>query len=697
MSSSLKRYSLVASAAAMLTGFLALAGWWLDISVLKGVFPGLATMKANTAISFLLAGVSLYLLLTGWMGRRGRVIALACAGAVTVIALLTLGQYMLDREMGIDQLLFEDVSTPSASHPGRMSPVTAAGFFCLCLALLMLDIRRALGFVQGLMLAVFLISLIALVGYIYDVEFLYRVAPFSSMALHTVIGFILLSTAVLCARPDRGFMKIIAGSDAGGIMARRLLPAVIALPLAIGWINLLAAQRGIYSHELRIAVVTVTSIIVFGTLIWLNARSLFQMEAERRQAEKKFEELLESAPDAMVIVNEEGEIVLVNSQTEKLFGYRRENILGRKVEMLVPEQYRGIHKKHRAEYFTQPQARSMGQERDLYGRREDGSQFPISVSLSPLVTKEGTLVTAAIRDVTDRKRAEEALAEQSDELTRQAAELARSNAELSQFAYVASHDLQEPLRAIAGCVQLLQHRFEGELDSRTQELISHTVDGATRMQSLINDLLTLSRVGARGEPFKSIDSSIPLERALANLRASIAESSAVVTHGPLPEVNADPTQLTQLFQNLVGNAMKFRSDEALPIVHISAEQQERHGDTETVDSTTSRGHGDSFTSSPRPPVTASLPHGEWVFSVRDNGIGIEPEYSERIFGVFQRLHTRKEYPGTGIGLAICKKIVERHGGRIWVESEPGKGATFYFTLPDLNRGRDSGGRMKGEG
>jgi light-regulated signal transduction histidine kinase (bacteriophytochrome) len=232
------------------------------------------------------------------------------------------------------------------------------------------------------------------------------------------------------------------------------------------------------------------------------------------------------------------------------------------------------------------------------------------------------------------------------ELQETAAKLARSNADLEQFAYVASHDLKEPLRAISGSIQILQERYNHQLDHDADDVIKHTVDGATRMQTLIDDLLTYSRLTTREAPLRPTDCSEILRDALANLKSSINESKAVITSDPLPVVKADSTQLLQVFQNLVGNGIKYRSQRT-PKIHVGVEDK----------------------------------GGEWLFSVSDNGIGIAPQYAERIFRIFQRLHTRKEYSGTGIGLAVCKKIVERHGGCIWVESEPEEGSTFFFTLP----------------
>ena len=234
----------------------------------------------------------------------------------------------------------------------------------------------------------------------------------------------------------------------------------------------------------------------------------------------------------------------------------------------------------------------------------------------------------------------------NEQLHQKTEDLTRSNRELEQFAYVASHDLQEPLRMVTSYVQLLSQRYKDKLDRDADEFIDFAANGATHMYQLINDLLAYSRVGTRGNPFELVDCEDVFQKSLKNLKVAVEESGAEVTHDPLPKAIADFSQLEQLFQNLIGNGIKFHGEES-PRVHISA-----------------RPNGDY-----------------WVFSVHDNGIGIAPEYKERIFVIFQRLHVKDKYPGTGIGLAICKKIVERHGGHIWVESEPQKGATFYFTLP----------------
>ncbi len=364
-------------------------------------------------------------------------------------------------------------------------------------------------------------------------------------------------------------------------------------------------------------------------------------DAERRvvQAEARYRGLLEAAPDAMVVVDTRGEIVLLNVRAEKQFGYGRDELIGQPVTQIIPagfaERIIADDLRSAADALTQV----IGTGIELVARRRDGTEFPIEIMLSPLDSADGILVTAAIRDISARKAAEE-------ELRGKIEELARSNEELGQFAHIASHDLQEPLRMVASYTQLLSRRYKGRLDPDADEFIAFAVDGAGRMQRLIEDLLAYSRVGTDGAELVDVSSEEALRQALVNLRTLIEESGAVVTHDPLPAVRGDETQIVQVFQNLVANALKYRGND-VPKVHVSAA-------IDGVD--------------------------RWRFAVTDNGIGIDPKHFERIFEMSQRLHTQDEYPGTGIGLAICKRIVERHGGTIWVDSQPAHGSTFRFTL-----------------
>jgi PAS domain S-box-containing protein len=383
-------------------------------------------------------------------------------------------------------------------------------------------------------------------------------------------------------------------------------------------------------------------ILVTAAIRDITARKTAEKYLARMEG--RYRGLLEAAPDAMLVVNPLGEIVLLNAQAEKQFGYRRDELLGQPVKNLIPTGFAERLVADGLRSAEEALAQQIGTGIELTGRRKNGSAFPIEIMLSPLESADGILVTAAIRDITARITAEAALLQKVEELN-------RSNEELGHFAYVASHDLQEPLRMVASYTQLLSRRYKGKLDADADEFIAFAVDGASRMQKLIQDLLTYSRVGTKGRELLESSSQEALQQALVNLRGAIEGSGAQVTHDPLPAVLADGRQLTQLFQNLVGNAIKYQNP-GVPRIHVSA---------------------------------VNSGGKKWTFSVKDNGIGIDPQYYEKIFGMFQRLHRREEFAGTGIGLAICKKIVERHGGGISVESQPGQGSTFRFALASSER------------
>lgn len=496
-------------------------------------------------------------------------------------------------------------------------------------------------------------------------------------------------------------------------------------------------------------------------------------ETHLAQMEARYRGLLEAAPDAMVVVNAEGEIVLLNLQAEKQFGYSRDELVGQPVKNIIPHGFAERLIADGARTAAEALAQQIGTGIELIGHRKDGSEFPIELMLSPLESAEGILVTAAIRDVTsrhadhealraseewhrmavevtemgtwiwdteqdelswsdnfrrmfglpsddvlnyesilqythpddrpgldrsvkttlesgtpfdvehrviwpdssvhwiasrgglrrntdgravtlqgttlditERKSAQEAI-RQREAMQRASLELMRSNDDLQQFAYVAAHDLQEPLRMVSSYTQLLAERYRGRLDVDADQYIAFAVDGASRMQLLIGDLLAYCQVGTATKDFRETSVTDALEEALLNLQGAIHESGGTVTHDALPTLFVDRAQLIQLFQNVVGNAIKYRSAEP-PRIHVSAMKN---------------------------------PAGEWVFSMRDNGLGVDPRYYEKIFVMFKRLHDRSEFSGTGIGLALCKKIAERHDGRMWVQSTSGKGSTFFLALP----------------
>ncbi len=372
-------------------------------------------------------------------------------------------------------------------------------------------------------------------------------------------------------------------------------------------------------------------------------------EVALRESEERYRKLVELSPD-IIAIHSEGRILFSNFEGAKLFGVSDPSqLIGKDIFEIVHPDYHEIARE-RIQKMLEEGERTPPIEEKLI--KFDGSVMDVEVASVPFTYQDRTAILSIAHDITERKRAEEKLRllleltdrerQRADEL---ATELAHSNTELEQFAYVASHDLQEPLRTVTNFTELLAKRYKGKLDKDADEFIGFVVDGSTRMQRMINDLLEYSRVGTRGKPFQPTDCEIVFNEAIANLKVTIEGSGAAITHDPLPTITADRSQMVQLLQNLLSNAIKFCKEK--PSVHVSARQE----------------------------------GNDWVFSVCDNGIGIAPEFFDRLFQIFQRLHTRSEYPGTGIGLAICKKIVERHGGRIWVESEVGKGSTFYFTIP----------------
>ncbi len=680
----------------MAIGSIVLLGWIFNSRHLILLLPTMIAMNPVTAGLLVLLGVSLWRLGAAREGGAGGRDAwvLVLAGLVALAGALKLTDYLFTWPFHIDHLLFPGRLDLPGDYPlSEMSPNTAVVFLLSGTALLLFDleVRRDLRPAQLMVLMVGLIALLALVGYTYHVLQLYQVGTASPMSLDEAICFAAFSLGFLAARPDRGIMNLITSPTTGGMVARRLLPMAVFTPWLLGALLLMGEQAGYYERESVASLFSIASIIIFTALIWWNAKLLYRADLERTQTERRIavqhdvtrvlaqsSNLAEAAPRILQTVCQTlrwplGGLWMVNESADTICCLQMWHLpsqplaafaewsrcrglplgvgvpgrvwaLGQPVLATDPVTTDSCPRAAvaepaglRAAYgFPIRLAGEIFGVMEFFSRQREAPDEVLVEMLSGVGSQIGQFI--------ERTRAEE-------QLRQTTANLQRSNTDLQQFAYVASHDLTEPLRMVASYLQLLADRYGKKLDAQAQEFIGFAVDGAKRMQALIQDLLAYSRVDLRGRSLEPIDTEQVFGAAISNLKVAIEESGAAISHEPLPRVLADGVQLTQVFQNLLGNGIKFRGA-AAPRLEVGAHRQ----------------------------------GNEWVFSVRDNGIGINPKDFDRLFVIFQRLHTRQEYAGTGLGLAICKKILERHGGRIWVESTPNKGSTFLFTLPVMEEG-----------
>jgi signal transduction histidine kinase len=691
----LPAFSKVASGLVVAIGGTVLLGWIFKFELVQPM-PSTARMNPITAWAFILAGASLWLLGEAETipkmksQNRRRICGMILAGLVALIGVVKMSDYVFGFGFHIDQFMFPDKLEGLGDSPlNEMAPNTALNFFLCGLALLLLDVETRSGFRFGqvFVLTAGLIALLALIGHGYRVLSFYRFGGAIPMALETAIAFTAFCLGYTAVRPKHGFMIIITSPSTGGAVARRLLPMAIIIPWVLGAVLLAGEKAGYLERAFGVSIFAVSSIVIFTGLIWWNAKLLYLADLERARAARRLAvqhnatrvlaEATNWADAAPRILRALGETL--GWQAAMLWRFDQPGGMARCAESWSAPQASleefieisrntplakrpclpggGACGSGQAAWIPDVTAdqtfvrRAAAIKAGLHG----AFCFPIQLGQEnfgaiecfsrDVQTVDETLLEMLvglgnqISQFIERARAQEQLKETT-------ANLERSNIELQQFASVASHDLFEPLRMVISFLQLLAQGYSAKLDKEAQEFIGFAIDGARRMQALINDLLAYSRLDVRGRLLEPMASEKALAAAIANLKVAIEESGATIAHDPLPRVKADDVQLTQVFQNLIANALKFRG--ATP---------------------------------PRIEVGVSRNDSEWTFFVRDNGIGIDPRDFDRVFVIFQRLHTRKEYAGTGMGLAICKKIIERHGGRIWVESGPGKGSTFFFTLP----------------
>jgi PAS domain S-box-containing protein len=774
-------------------GLLALAGWLLDIPTLTSLLPGMATMKANTALGFILSGISLWSLNHGQTKNPIRLLPTGCAGIVLLIAVLTLGEYALNRDLGIDQLLFKDELTPQNIHPGRMSPATALNLFLVGLALLLLSVNQFSRLKESCTILALIISLVVLIGYAYGVPSLYQFFPFSSVALPTALTFAILCLGILFARPELGMMKIFSSDKLGGGMARRLTPAAVVIPILMGWLFLNGQRMGWYDSTLRLVLFAMSNVIIFAFLIGWNADLLSRVDVERRQiedalrnSEERFAIVFRSSPTPIALTRvADGRTLDVNDAFCKLFGYARGEAIGHtslELGIIDPEaqQKRVQHVKETG----------MIQNMEIKARNRYGNPLDLLISIETIKLNEEAYALTTIIDITERKRVEDALQKVHDELEIQVQErtaalsqanallqmlldhmpdhiyfkdaqsrfirnsrsqaealglsdpaeavgksdfdffphaqvsyekeqeiirsgkplidqeervvwpsgeetwvsstkvplfdpqgkiigtfgisrditerkqsevalqktkleLEAANKELEAFSYSVSHDLRAPLRSVDGFSQARLEDYGAVLPPEARNFLERIRNSAQRMAELIDDLLDLSRVTRAPLKRVSVDLSKLAENTAAELKRNDADRTVRFIIASNLRAEGDPHLLQIVLENLMNNAWKFTSKVKQAEIQFGSKYEDVNV----------------------------------IYFVRDNGAGFDMTYANKLFGAFQRLHSVTEFPGTGVGLATIQRIIHRHGGRIWAEGAVNQGATFFFTLPALERAK----------
>ena len=625
-----KRGGAFAGGIATAVGVLVLLGWAFDISILKSMHPGSVSMKANTAVCFVLSGIAL-LGRQPSRGERWGQLSNVCAGLVGLIGVLTASEYLCGWNLGIDELLVRDVARAvGTGSPGRMAPIAAFNFAAVGAALVLFarPSKRQRAVVHALMLAVLIGAILSLIGYLYGVEAFRGLASYTQIALHTSLTFVVLGCGILVSGPAYGIVPLVFSDTAGGTLMRRLMPATVAAPMLIGWLRLQGERLGWFDNVFGIAIVAAANIAVFALVVWTCARSLdVEHRSERVESNMRFRSALEAAPAGMLIANERGEIVLANAMVEELFGYSRQELIGQPSELLLPERFRGRG------VFTAARVRPLGAGYHLHGRRKNGTELPIEIGLTVMTSAAGDVVLGSIVDTTERVQTESALR--------------ASNKELEQFAYVASHDLKSPLRAIENVSAWLEQDLREALTDETRELMTLLRGRVRRMDRLLDDLLAYARAGRVGVEVTDVD--------VAAVISEIVELSAlpsgfmVDAQPPLPTFRTARLPLTQVLLNLITNACKHH-DRTAGRISVTV------GDV-----------------------------GEYFeFAVSDDGPGIPQQFHDKVFLIFQTLKPRAIIEGSGLGLALVKKLVENANGTVWIEgpsADTGRGTTLRFRWP----------------
>jgi PAS domain S-box-containing protein len=808
LQTSFKNISQTAGITGVILGCLVLIGWQFGIPSLKSVLPGLATMKANTALGFILVGASLWLKLYVKSNKQIYLAGQAGAALAALLGLLTLGEYIWELNFGIDQILYRDIQTSDPSYPGRMSLTTAINFALLGTALVLQDVEIRKDFLpaQFLTLTAGAIAAIALIAYLYNVDSLYSVGIYSSMALHTALAFALLSLGVLCASPQAGWMKIVSTEAIGGVVLRRLLPLTIGIPIGLGLFILFGQKAGLYDSQFGLVSLVILNMTLVAVALWISASSLNRVDDVRQHAETSLQEnqeqlagIFNSAMDAIISINEEQVITNFNPAAETMFQYQADDVLGKPLTILIPKRLQSTHEEDVKSFAqTSVTKRTMGGLGKVFGVGADGDEFPLEASISKIEIGGKRIFTAILRDITERTRVEDEIRKLNEELEQRVekrtlalhaseeqyrtlfnsidegfciiemifdnrekpvdyrflsvnpafekqtglidaqgktmrwfapnhedywfdiygkialtgeparfenraeqlrrwydvyafrfgkarkkqvailfnditarketeakiqqlnkdlrqhtTQLEAANKELEAFSYSVSHDLRTPLRTIDGFSQALLEDYGEQLPEEAQGYLTRVRKAAQRMALLIDDLLNLSKVTRVFMKLVPVDLSQLVQGIAAELQHAQPERRVNFKITPNLKASGDSSLLQAVLENLLNNAWKFTAKREQAEIEFGSKHEK----------------------------------DEIIYFVRDNGAGFDMTYASKLFGAFQRLHAMAEFPGTGVGLATVQRIIHRHGGRVWAEADVDQGATFFFTLPALERAK----------
>jgi PAS domain S-box-containing protein len=609
-----------------------LFAWMLEAGLFNPEVTGNLPLAKDSSLCFLLSGTSL-LLLCLYRDRQRIIVFARILAAITILCAV----------LSAFQNLFPSVYTAVLPFIKNnfylgMSLQTGFCFACTAIALFYMPNERNGKIVQVLLHIVSFISFVVITGHVLRVPNLYTFTFFSAMAIYAALGFLVLSAAASFMNPNDGITGMLTGKMIGNIMARRLLLRISAAIFITSSLLIIFHRKSWVNVEFGIAMLAITFTVATLFFIYKTSHVLNRIEHRKEIAKDNFKAAIESAPNALVMADIQGNIAMVNRQANIIFGYEEGELAGQKLDVLVPQRFRNAHQEKQPVYFKNPKPRHFSEVLDLYALRKDGSEFPIEIGITPIKTENGTVALASIIDMTERRKNEAIIKKQMSELQ-------MKNQEMEHFTYIASHDLQEPLRTLSNYIQLFEEDYPHMMTEEVRIHFSEMDAAVNRMSTLVRSLLDYGRLGKNSSVVLA-DTNKILQDVMADLKTLITNTNTTITvKETLPTLYLYETEFRQLLQNLINNAIKFRKKDTPPEITIGFRQE-----------------GESC-----------------QFYVSDNGIGIDRRFSERIFLMFQRLNKEEDFAGHGVGLANCKKIADMHGGTIWVESEVGQGSTFNFT------------------